>query len=48
LAGEKEDYYGLVDAFVFSSLNDLVEMVLNDASLTEKYSSYCWKKYNNF
>ena len=29
LGGEKENYYGLVDAYVFNSLNDMIEFVHN-------------------
>lgn len=40
IGGKPEDYYGVCDAFCFSTVNDLVEMVFSDPAVTIKYSSY--------
>ena len=31
MGGDVEIYYGLVDTLIFNSVNDLIEMICNDA-----------------
>ena len=40
LGGISEDYYGICDAFCFNTVNDLIDMIINDSKLLEKHSSY--------
>lgn len=41
LGGDAEIYYGLIDYLPgFTSINDIVEKLLDDENLTETHSSY--------
>jgi len=41
--GEKSEIYlGICDTYLFSTSNDIIDMILQDPSIIEKHSSYLW------
>jgi len=43
MGGNAELYYQICDVYGYVTVNDLIEMLLTDPSLLQKYSSFKWK-----